>query len=93
MEIATPKEMTVWIVAFGEAYEGYKIESIHTDYGDAETAARECVDEYFNEAWSDEFTTRTFDELIGSSTWSRGCDRVYLFPMEILCKAILQFSA
>jgi hypothetical protein len=80
MEIATPKEMTVWIVAFGEAYEGYKIVSIHTDYGDAERATREYAAEHL--VWGDGPTTCATDERNDSATLSRGCDRVYLFPME-----------
>mgnify|MGYP001376124672 CR=1 FL=1 len=75
--------LPVWIVAYGEAYQGYTVAPeipARTSYIAQQIAAREYAEESL--IWGDEVMTRE-DREDGSVMWSKGCDRVYLLPLRV----------
>jgi hypothetical protein len=77
------EDLTAWIVAYGEAYEGYKLVPgipARTSYIAQQGAARRYAEEHL--VWGDGAITRE-DHEDGSVIWSQGCDRVYLLPLRV----------
>jgi hypothetical protein len=77
------EDLTAWIVAYGEAYQGYKVASeipARASYIAQQIAARKYAEK--NLVWGSESIARE-DHEDGSITWSAGCDRVYLLPLRV----------
>lgn len=75
--------LTVWFVAYGEAYEGYKLVPgipARTSYIAQQRAARRYAEEHL--VWGNGAITRDEHED-GSIIWSQDCDRVYLFSKDL----------
>tara|TARA_R110002020_G_scaffold345085_3_gene559164 strand:+ start:380 stop:622 length:243 start_codon:yes stop_codon:yes gene_type:complete len=77
------EDLTAWIVAYGEAHQGYKVASeipARASYIAQQIAARKYAEEHL--VHGSEPVTRE-DHEDGSVTWSKGCDRVYLLPLRV----------